>query len=92
MNDTAHAIHTIEPDDCTVESWPNYLGHQATIPVDVELPRDPVQACRREYNAEKADGHDVEFVDYLNDVIQFEPTFTVDGVEIDMETGSPVSD
>lgn len=77
---TEHARHTIDTDTPTVQSWPNYLGYQVTVPVTVELPRELVQACRK------------EFEDYLWDVLLFEPTFLVDGDEIDTETGRPIED
>lgn len=58
-----------------------------TVPVEVELPEALVEAARGRYELARLQDKDPDFADFLADVIMFSPTYTVDGVEIDMETG-----
>lgn len=88
MTDT----ETTQPTDSTVLPWPASLHYRVTVPVTIELPAEIVEDCREEIEARLRNGQNPNFEDCLWDVIDIEPTFTVDGQVIDAETGKPVDD
>lgn len=63
------------------------IDYKLPVPVEIEVPPDTVAACRRGYENRKAAGADPDFADFLWDVITIDATFTVNGQEIDPETG-----
>lgn len=67
---------------------PVFACETVTVPVEVELPAETVAACRRSYERERETGADPAFADFLCDVIEYEPTFTVNGRVLDPQDGT----
>lgn len=86
MNDTETTHDTDEP--TVIPHDPICI--ELSVPVEVELPPSVLDLCRWHYKEAQSDGRDPEFADYLCDLLRIEPTFVVDGDEIDPETGRPI--
>lgn len=87
-NDTDHDVTTISENE--IEAYPDGpIGVEVTVPVAVDLPRDVVELCQQRYTAActREEEPAPEFVDFLWDVVEFEPIFTVNGEAIDMDSG-----
>lgn len=66
---------------------PVFTCDRLTVPVEVELPPETLAACRRAYERERERGSEPVFADFLCDVIEYDPTFTYEGVVLDPKTG-----
>jgi hypothetical protein len=62
-------------------------GLAFTVPVEIDVPPEALAACRKGYEYRLANGGEPRLENFLWDLIEWEPHFTVAGAPIDMETG-----
>lgn len=85
-------MSTVTPTEIDVSAYPwSTIGIEARVPIEIELPEEVAAAVQERFE-EASERGDPDFADFICDVIVFEPTYVVDGVEIDEDTGRPVED